>query len=368
MESAGPTPHVALDADTVTSLFPAGDAEVATVYLTTETEIENAAQRSEQHWKSLRRAMADAGVPEPVLEAVDAWVPDAHRDGQTLAVIATEGGGAHVVDNFPEPPATDTFRWGPLPWAGPILEERQAAIPHIAVAIDRTGADIVLFRPGRDDVTEEVRGASDADPITKAKPGGWSQPRFQRRAENTWQENAENVAEELIKLADASGARLVVVTGDVRAVQMLRDALPKRVDGLVEVVDGDVDDEIVRLVDTLVAKDTVALLEKFKEERGQADRAADGVAATITALNQSQVEVLLVHADPDDERTSWCGADPIPVSLDPAELKDLGVDSPVEAPLVDVLLRAAGGTGAGVRMIPHTTTVKDGVGAILRWS
>jgi peptide subunit release factor 1 (eRF1) len=366
MESAGPTPQVALDAATISSLFP--DATpVATVYLTTEAEIENAAQRSEQHWKSLRGAMADAGVPAQVLDAVEAWVPDAHKEGQTLAVIATEAGGAHVVDSFAEPPATDVFRWGPLPWVGPILEMRQAAVPHVAVAIDRTGADIVVFRPGRDDLTEEVRGEA-SDPIRKAKPGGWSQPRYQQRAENTWQENAENVAEEVTRLVDRSGARLVVVTGDVRATQMLREALPAEVDDLVRLVDGDVEEEIVRLVDTLVASDTVALLEKFKEERGQADRAADGVQATITALNQSQVDVLLVHADPDDERTAWFGPDPVPVSLDPGELKALGVDSPTEGPLVDALLRAAAGTGAGARLIPHTPTVKDTVGAILRWA
>ena len=366
MESAGPTPHVALDAETVASLFPDGDAQVATVYLTTEAEIENAAQRTEQHWKSLRASMAEAGVPASVLEAVDAWVPDAHLEGQTLAVVATAA-GAHVVDSFAEPPVTDAFRWGPLPWAGPILEQRQAAVPHLAVAIDRTGADLVLFRPGRDDLTEEVRGES-SDPIHKSKPGGWSQKRYQQRAENTWQENAGNVADEVVRLVERSGARLVVVTGDVRAVQLLRDALPKQVDELVHVVDGDVEHEIVRLVDTLVASDTVALMEKFKEERGQADRAADGVRATVTALNQSQVEVLLVHADPDDERTVWFGPDPIPLSTDPSELKDLGVDSPVEGPLVDALLRAAAGTGAGVRIIPHTPTVTDTVGAILRWS
>ncbi|MEY2475983.1 MAG: hypothetical protein QOG87_1298 [Actinomycetota bacterium] len=366
MESAGPTPHVALDAETVASLFPDTDP-VATVYLTTEAEVENATQRAEQHWKSLRGAMSDAGVPASVLEAIDPWVPDAHRDGQTLAVIATQAGGAHVVESFPEPPVTDAFRWGPLPWAGPILEERQSTVPHVAVAIDRTGADIVLFRRGREDVTEEVRG-DEGDPIRKVNPGGWSQRRYQQRAENTWQENAENVADELVRLVDTSEVRLVVVTGDVRAVQMLRNALPKHVDELVHLVDGDVDEEIVRLVDTVVAHDTVVLLEKFKEERGQADRAADGVRATVSALNQSQVGVLLVHADPQDERTAWFGPDPIPVSLDPSELKDLGVDSPSEGPLVDVLLRAAAGTGAGVRIIPHTPTVTDTVGAILRWS
>jgi hypothetical protein len=366
MESAGQTPAVAVDAAELVPLFD-GPQPVATAYLTTEAEIENAAQRSEQHWKNLRRDMADGGVPEAVLESIDPLVPDAHLEGQTLAVVASEA-GIRTVDHFPEPPVTNAFRWGPLPWIGPIVEERQAGIAHVAVAIDRTGADIVLFRPGREDITESV-GGDPSLPVSKSKPGGWSQRRYQQRAENTWQENAENVAAEVTKLVERSGARLVVVTGDVRAVQLLDDALSDQVRSLVHVVDaGSVEEETVRLVDTIVAKDTVALLEKFKEEKGQVDRAADGVAATVGALNRAQVEVLLVHADPDDDRTVFVGPDPIPLSLDASELKDLGVDSPVEAPLVDALIRAAAGTGAGVRIVPHAGPVQDRVGAILRWA
>lgn len=365
MESAGTTPNVAVNGAELLSLFE-GPRPVATVYLTTEAEIENAAQRSEQHWKTLRRAMSDGEVPESVLERIDGLVSDAHLEGQTLAVVASEA-GIRTVDHFPEPPATDAFRWGPLPWVGPIVERRQGAVPHLVVTIDRTGADIVLFRPGRDDIERTVSGPDDA-PVARSKPGGWSQRRYQQRAENTWQENASNVADEIVKLVEPSGARLVLVAGDVRAVQLLTDALPPQVAELVQVVEGDPSEEAVRAVDTLVASDTVTLLDKFKEEKGQLDRAANGVAATITALNQAQVEVLLVHADPDDERTVWCGPDPVPVALDPTDLKDLGVDSPFEAPLVEGLIRAAAGTGAGVRIIPRAAAVDAGVGAILRWA
>jgi hypothetical protein len=44
------------------------------------------------------------------------------------------------------------------------------------------------------------------------------------------------------------------------------------------------------------------------------------------------------------------------------------VDHPVEAPLVDVLVRAALGTSAGVRLVPADRAPTDGVGAVLRWS
>jgi hypothetical protein len=48
----------------------------------------------------------------------------------------------------------------------------------------------------------------------------------------------------------------------------------------------------------------------------------------------------------------------------------MGVSDPVQAPLVDVLLRAALGTGADIRMVPAGTpdSPDDGVGALLRYS
>ena len=51
----------------------------------------------------------------------------------------------------------------------------------------------------------------------------------------------------------------------------------------------------------------------------------------------------------------------------PDELKDLGVADPIRAPLVDVALRAALGTGAGVRLIPGAGGPSGSIGAILRW-
>ena len=48
-------------------------------------------------------------------------------------------------------------------------------------------------------------------------------------------------------------------------------------------------------------------------------------------------------------------------------LRDLGVDEPRSARLVDALVRAAFGTGAGVWLVPASGGPTEGVGAILRW-
>ena len=116
-----------------------------------------------------------------------------------------------------------------------------------------------------------------------------------------------------------------------------------------------------------MATDTVALLEKFREELGQDHRAADGPEATVAALAQAQVEVLLVHEDPDDDRRGYFGPDPTAVGLRATDVAALGVDKPSEAPLVDVAVRAALGTRAGIRVVPAGQAPTGGLGAILRW-
>src|SRR2546426_106894 len=81
-----------------------------------------------------------------------------------------------------------------------------------------------------------VQGA-DADQVHKAKPGGWSQKRYQQRVENRWEENAEEAAQAVHRVAQQVGARLVLVSGDVRAVALLREQLPKATATLVEELD-----------------------------------------------------------------------------------------------------------------------------------
>jgi hypothetical protein len=82
------------------------------------------------------------------------------------------------------------------------------------------------------------------------------------------------------------------------------------------------------------------------------------------------VDVLLVASDdPEDARTAFFGPDPAVVGATAGDVRALGVDEPVEGRLVDVAMRAALGTGAGVRVVPPGAAgPTGGLGAILRWS
>ena len=369
METSGSVPGSAVAPDEVVDLVRR-TGPFATVYLCTESGIDSAAQRSEQRWKPLRAELVAQGAPDEVVAAVDPLIADAHLDGEGLAVIVPAGGPPHV-EHLPEAPERDVVRWGPLPLLAPLLESHQRSVAHVVVVTDRLGADLHGVR--REGSHVEVTVDGDDHPIHRAKPGGWSQRRYQERVQSTWDQNASEVADAVVRMVRRLDARLVVVAGDVRALQLLRDNLPDDVASMLREVEGSraadgsegtAEADVRTWVATAVAEDTRQLLDKLREERGQHDRAADGVGPTVTALCEARVAALLVPEEL--EGSLWFGSEPVPVAAARQELVDLGGDDPREGPAADVLIRAALGTGAAVRIVP-ARALPEQVGAILRW-
>jgi peptide subunit release factor 1 (eRF1) len=282
--------------------------------------------------------------------------------------------GVRLVEHLPEAPRTELARWSDLAALAPILEHRQADVGHVVAIVDRLGADVTARWRGHD-VSETVKGTA-TDPISRSHPGGWSQKHFQLKVQENWDRNAHQVAKEVTRLADEADAEYLVVAGDVRAAQLLRDALPDRLRPLVREAagtrsadggDAHSEHDLHRLLRTAVAADTVELLRTFQQEQGQHDRAANGPAATLDALRRSQVDVLLVHDDPGDERTWWYGEDPLVVAASESEVRSLGAEEARRGRLADVAIRAALGSGATVRVVPAAGPLQGGIGAILRW-
>ncbi len=351
----------------------AADGPFATVYLDARSDAPGAAEKLAVEWRNVRRDLEAAGADAATLEAIDAVVDSGdHGGGETLALVAGHG---HVLllERLPEPPQRSRGRWDQLPWLLPLLEVRQSTLPHVVVLADREGADVVGFTGGDAALERSVDG--DTEHIHKGAPGGWSQRRFQERAENTWQDNARDVAELIERAAGLLDARLVVVAGDVRAVQLLREALPAPLAERTVVLDsgsraanGSIDaiaDDVVKQVATVVAEETVETLRRFRAGLGT-DLAAEGPARTLEFLRRAVVDTLLVHDDPDDERTAWFGPEAVHVGLDRETVAAMGVDEPREAKLTEVAARAALGTSATVRVVPGAGGPDAGLGVILR--
>jgi hypothetical protein len=325
------------------------------------------------------RDAAAPGSPPPVVidalvKAVEAAMVPSGVAAPAGVVAVADMSEVRLVESLPQPPRADLARVGSLPSIAPVIEHRQGTVPFVTVVTDRVGADLV-WSGSDDDGATTVSGDDDA--LTKVRKGGWSHRRMQQRAENTWENTANEVAATLVEIVGRVQPRVVTVAGDVRMVQFLRDRLPAGVAALIRDVPGGRsedgsdqhrDDAIRRWVNTAVAEDTVALLQLFSQERGQQDRAADGQSSTMVALREARVDVLLVHDDPDDERLAWfVDSEPSLIADDPATLRQLGHEDPREGRLVDVAIRSALATGAGIRIVPGAGPVSEGIGAILRW-
>lgn len=348
------------------------------LYLNAPTAVDNAAQRLDLAWRSTRKELLDTGVDEATVDALEPAVFDNRTDGNSLVAFASHGSLLYS-RRLPEELGREAAVFGSLPYVTPLLSWRQTRVPHVVVLADRTGAEILAYVDDVEPVvSEEVEGSHDV--IRRVQPGGWSQRRYQQRALDSWEGNAGEVVEEVDRVVRSVDAQAILVGGDVHAVRLLQEHLPERLKALVHVLeqgggratDGGTPFTAAEIMDTMgaIVLDRIErVLATFQEERGQRDRATDGVRPTVEAIRKAQVGTLLVHDDPDDDRMLWFADDPSLVAVTRNELDGLA-DHVEEGRVADVLVRAAAGTGADVLVVPAggTGIPNDGCGAILRYA
>ncbi|QGG96159.1 baeRF2 domain-containing protein [Actinomarinicola tropica] len=343
-----------------------------------EADAADAEDRMGIRWSNARRQLAEDGAPEDLLDRIEPIVTGAARQHAAAIHLVAPSDGPVLVHLGHDDDVTEQARTGPVPALLPLMRARDEDVAHLVVVVDREGADIWV-RDSRGDTTGQDPDAEvdgDTEHIHRGQPGGWSQRRFQQRAENTWEKNAAGVAAEVDQVARRAGARLVVATGDVRALGFLEEHLSEETKGILTVVDtgGRSDDDAVerasaeadRLVADLAARRTVDALERFGAATGE-DLAVEGASDTLRTLSEGRVAVLLVHDHGAEERTAFASVDGSVAATERSVIEDLGLEV-VEGRLVDVAVRTALATGAEVVVVPaHGARVpREGIGGVLR--
>jgi len=329
------------------------DGPFLTVMLPAPSRRADAAHRLEVAWKNARRQVVDdGGWDDGDLGRVDEMIAEVpHHVGESFVAVRALDGPTHI-EVLGEPLHEPIVTVGAAPRLAPVIESRQRAVPHLVVETDRTGADITAFDGGEVIGREVVSG--DTEHIHRGHPGGWSQRRFQQRAENTWERNAGEVADEVASMSQRIAPRLVAVAGEVRARSLVLDSLPASLDadvvGLEAGDDAGIADELVRLLDDHVATG----LRRWSERLSEA--LADGGAVATTdevlgALEAGRVATLLVHDDRGASVVTQHTVAGVPAGVRVADLA------------IVLALRS----GAEVVAVPRFASLDGPVAALLRW-
>lgn len=357
--------------------FVRGLEPVASVYLGAPgVAAIDPAEDLDLRWRALATELAVTGAGRHTIEAIADDLADLAEHPRARAVFAA-GSQILLARDIPDGLTVDRAAFGAPPMVAPLLAWRLRHPAYVEVVTDRTGAQVTsVGAAGAAPIVEQIIGPDDE--VERHAPRGRSQPRHQRRAEDSWRHNAAAVADAVSAALRRVDADLLLVAGDVRAVQLLRERLPHGLAARVRVAplpggrsaDGSAGarhaaaDRAVRAhADTRAAR----VLTRF--EAAPLGVAVRGVSETLAALADGRVQTLIVVDDPDDRRTAWfspellCVSDPdrrAPGGLRPGRLIDVAVRA---ALLTDAEILVCDGNLACEQGVP----IPDGVAALCRY-
>ncbi|MEU8436496.1 hypothetical protein AB0F18_27040 [Streptomyces sp. NPDC029216] len=365
----------------------------ASVYIETTRATEDAQRIQALRERAVASQLIDAGADAYTVRAVVNRLAGEPVSGAPPG-RALFAAGAEVVLDVPlaKAPAAVEATWSVLPHIAPLAGLRGDEPSCLVAYVDRTGAELELRDAHRRETVGHARGREWQGRGHRSVPADRHEWHYRNKVENAWNETADIIAAELVRLWPESGADLVVLTGDARERRAVLGRLPERMRAVtVEAEAGArtpgaardaLDGEIARLCEAFAGERLERALERFRIGRGRPGEhrtstvdtgpgeAAEGVPAVVDAVRTHQVATLLLGADGSDAaREVWIGPGVDEVALQRGQAQAMGVDKPVRARADDALLRSAAAAGSEVLVVPAGMPgPAGGLGAVLRWT
>jgi Bacterial archaeo-eukaryotic release factor family 2 len=345
-----------------------GPGPYASVYLDTAPLGESVPGAEALHWHSAYQQLTEQGAGADVLDPLAKLITAVGHPEPGAAAFA-RAGRVGLARALPAAPPAEIAEYAALPRVLPMLVQAPPEVPHLRVSANRESAELIVGLGAEHGPPARAEG--EQWPVHKASGGGWSQPRFQRSAEQTWAHNEKEFAAAVTAAAQRTGADLIVLAGDVRARGLLLDHLPKALRDQVVVVDKEVpagSDEVAETAATEIRRRAEqASRDGLDSVRTQLPRggAAQGLADVVAALRAGRVAALFLAGDPFPAGDLWFGAVPGELATGAQELADLGIDEPTQDQAGEVLVRGAALTDAELHFIPEgEPRPTDGVAAL----
>jgi peptide subunit release factor 1 (eRF1) len=318
-------------------------------------------------------------------ERIEAFLGDIRPQANGLAIFSCGAVDFFETAQFQAPIPNNRFFVYDRPHIFPLARLIGQNPRFIVVQADTNFARIYVFggeaatdvTSDTDTVVEEIQNVK----TQRQQQGGWSQQRFQRRVENFHDQHAKEVIETLDKLVRDEGIDMVIFAGDeARIIRSLRDNLTKPLEGKIiaeinnnqyanesELYEAGLDE--VRRYDREQDREAAARLVGAKES---SDLGVYGVANTLAALSNGQVEEMLILADPRRIRYDEDKVDEILEEYAPGDdnsANDALPDTGEKRQILDELIARALNSSARIRFIEENSLLSaiGGVGAILRY-
>ena len=291
---------------------------------------------------------------------------------QAIAIFASSGSELFEVIPLEAPIAEHALFISSVPHLYPLARVIENYPRYAAVMLDTNKARIFVFG-GESQREEKVVG----EKTRRSSQGGWSQARYQRRADNFHLLHIKEVVDTLARIVRDEEIQHVVVAGAEVAMPILREQLPKDLaEKIVEIgphEDSETGTFLERTLAALREKDAGTDAEKVRELLDAWKSGGLGVAgpeATLSALQLGQVDELIITASPDVlKKVQKLPDDAAPGDVQVVTSNPAAAGDEDQLKLSDELITRAQQTAARIRFIEDASLLADvgGVGALLRF-
>jgi hypothetical protein len=351
-----------------------GSGPWCSVYLSTARTEPLAEHEIELRWDELRGRLAELGAPKKDLRAIDDEVGgDIGLPGPHGQAIFAAHGAVALVRELPAPHTDSRAVLGELPDLAPLLAQARDLGPHLVVFVDHSGADVEVYGSALRQERERVDGPAQ---LSSVSPGDRRQDRNQRRAENSWQENARAIAARVGQIAGEHTAGTIALSGDARMrFAVLAELGPQWRSRAVELAGSDAPGADADLVRRDAARAAAEFEQAWRAETvdryasGLAHgKAVEGIEAVVASLRAGEVETLLVRQDAADGGAPvWWGPERGQLAVRAEELEATHATRVKRSRAVDALIRAAALEGGDLLLFDGGEPgPREAVGAILR--
>lgn len=346
------------------------------VYMDSTVGSENPEATADIRRKRVRDKLAQAGAPLSDVEAIVAEMSQVTgvADPSARFVVAQNGRlRLHAVMGGPMT-SKECLHHGPVVDVTPLLMQLPDDDPFLVVRVWRGGGDISVVIEGDRDPVISRRIEGDTSDINKVSVGRMSEAGHQRHVEEVWKHNQDEIAGHITELIASNHPRIIFVSGDVRAVQLLSEQLSDQARHLLHVIPGEgntegASEERIRhaidvQLDAARRRTNAQILDQAAASNGREQ--AKGIGAVVHALAQGQAETVLI------DTSVLLDHDLLALDAEPwiatAPEDALGANVLEDIVATAGVVRAAVLTDARIRFVePNEIGVGVGVVAALRW-